>query len=901
MTKSAVLERGRRSTAGARMSTLVGQAVEDDDTFWNHSTWDDEKGGGDGEESDGSFRESDEDEENRKDAFDSDFNDSESDADDDKVGEAKVCGEEEDLRREEKREQGMKKTGVYKEPPAGKKLASAMTAGRELMQKRKSVGARKKALKGEGMNAGLVLNFPGAAPLARGVAKKVGDTLPGPALKLAPHRQGNRLKTSKSTGVARSRGVKRSLRASTITTSIQANAARQAAKAVASTTSKAKVQKNFTQEELILEALQVTEAENERWILSRKRILDEEQRAELQKKLLGQNASKGKIIRKTYSRRGCYNTITFPDMDYVPEIFTRSQEVKNAATEIDERKKADVCIITGKVARYRDPKTMKAYHDLAAFKVLRKRFEAGESLEGPVGPDICPSLNLPISTNELKKSLPETVTLSDLPDTHASRNSLTSKLVGNDTPTNHLLENGPTTSSVQLSSEARRKTKPKENEMPNNQLSSNVPSTTKLKKHDTPTNHLLEKDTTTSSFPLRKSVSPKRDVITALKIDSQNRMNTKMCLNDANRLGKPKLEKVVAQKPYLNSSTGIAESKVNGEFKKDAFKCLLNPFQALEDGQDNCGGETFNLKVEAIIAKVPSSLFSTPGNMKQENSGTTETDLKVRARATVPVASVRMPGDVKEGNNGLRLSDSKVKAMMATLPAVSINMPGGVSENKTITPTKVHGANYAMKPHFIPKYSNAAKLPLSRTKTKRALPTSSSTGKKKRRAKKVIQNVESPSAVASSAYFGDLHAPLATHLSGVSMAPGFYHPVPNFSNQHLRHLITKSNQMPYGYSHPIQPPPVDMATLYALSLTSPLRTVTAPLPLTIQNQLLHQRGNPLPALSYPQPSHMPVASGNIMGNLMRAYNIVSTADIEQRAKQQQQEYQASKNNENGHS
>jgi len=45
-----------------------------------------------------------------------------------------------------------------------------------------------------------------------------------------------------------------------------------------------KKQKLFTQEELILEALQVTEADNERWSLSRNRVLDEENtRAELKK------------------------------------------------------------------------------------------------------------------------------------------------------------------------------------------------------------------------------------------------------------------------------------------------------------------------------------------------------------------------------------------------------------------------------------------------------------------------------------------------------------------------------------------------------------------------------------------------------------------------------------------
>ena len=159
MTKAACLERDKRSTAGKRMSTLIGKAEEEDDAFWNHSTWDEEKGA-DGEESDGSFRESDEDEEDKKDTFDSDFNDSEND-DDEEEG-VRGNGEDADLLLEEMR--GTKRKVAYKDPTGGKNGASAMSAGRELIQKRKSATARKKALKGEGMNAGLVLNFPGVVP-----------------------------------------------------------------------------------------------------------------------------------------------------------------------------------------------------------------------------------------------------------------------------------------------------------------------------------------------------------------------------------------------------------------------------------------------------------------------------------------------------------------------------------------------------------------------------------------------------------------------------------------------------------------------------------------------------------------------------------------------------------------
>lgn len=43
-----------------------------------------------------------------------------------------------------------------------------------------------------------------------------------------------------------------------------------------------------------------------------------------------------------------------------------------------QEKKQETCVITGKIARYRDPKTMMGYHDIDAFRELRRRVEAGE-------------------------------------------------------------------------------------------------------------------------------------------------------------------------------------------------------------------------------------------------------------------------------------------------------------------------------------------------------------------------------------------------------------------------------------------------------------------------------------------------------------------------------------------
>mmetsp|Transcript_18776 Transcript_18776/g.29448 ORF Transcript_18776/g.29448 Transcript_18776/m.29448 type:complete len:485 (-) Transcript_18776:44-1498(-) len=91
------------------------------------------------------------------------------------------------------------------------------------------------------------------------------------------------------------------------------------------------------------------------------------------------------------------------DMDHLPDILTRSRPKKasisdtsttmrsprkrraNSAASQDSSSSPDIeigqktkCVITGKVARYRDPKTMMGYYDLDAFKELRRRLDAGE-------------------------------------------------------------------------------------------------------------------------------------------------------------------------------------------------------------------------------------------------------------------------------------------------------------------------------------------------------------------------------------------------------------------------------------------------------------------------------------------------------------------------------------------
>ena len=62
-----------------------------------------------------------------------------------------------------------------------------------------------------------------------------------------------------------------------------------------------------------------------------------------------------KIISKFNSRRGCLNTFTFPEMDHVPEIFTRGKTSEEHRTQIVAKiQKENSCVITGKKARYKD-------------------------------------------------------------------------------------------------------------------------------------------------------------------------------------------------------------------------------------------------------------------------------------------------------------------------------------------------------------------------------------------------------------------------------------------------------------------------------------------------------------------------------------------------------------------
>ena len=443
--KAAVLERSRRSTAGKRMSTLVGQAQEDDDTFWSHSIWSEGGGGfagkgsrkrkrGDDDDDsstsssssdsdddsssdgEGSYRMSEDDSAAGVDQFDSDFDESETD-DDDEDGEG---DEEKELRAEERREKASKRK---KNQRLGMPSLKS-TRGRELVKGKKTPGKMtKRGPLGEGWNQGLVLNWP---PPAIGVGTKqlgvtsnssqIQSTIPPSMSQTIPQQHTSQsVPLPTSTGSATQIAMKPNLPIPTSQTlPLPKPKAKRGPKPKRQTATQLKQEAtaerkkinrhNITQEEMILESIKSTEIDNVKWLSSRKR--SKEEAAQLEKATVARKSSLNsqKPVSRFHSRRGCNNTITFMDMDQLPEILTRKQAVArpvtstrsigssspkrrrmNSTTSETEPSPTETttkpekkCFITGNVAKYRDPKTKHYYHDKDAFKELRRRLDAGE-------------------------------------------------------------------------------------------------------------------------------------------------------------------------------------------------------------------------------------------------------------------------------------------------------------------------------------------------------------------------------------------------------------------------------------------------------------------------------------------------------------------------------------------
>jgi hypothetical protein len=346
---SAVSQRQRRKTAGTRMTELVGKAQDDDDAFWGHDTWGDEDGSGNE-----SFHESDEDSAAKKDTFDSDFDISESDHDEEEA----AAGEEEERELHRVERSNKQKKSHYVDVAKG---------GRALMQKQKGKAARgTKRVMGDGINAGLVLNSP-ASGMWLAAASAASSTAP-----LAPIQKIQQLQQQQQPLPSTLPPAKV---APDTRTSHHPSSKKLKSSPSAHPTKKSK-RRLYAQEELLLEAVHETEPNNARWLLARKRVQDS---ADQDKDLSLRDKHRGKIIQKYHSRRGCLITLTFPEMDAVPELLTRPNLAPTKPSPA-------VCVITGKPARYRDPKTQLGYYDSAAFQELKRRHEAGQPLDQRLKP-----------------------------------------------------------------------------------------------------------------------------------------------------------------------------------------------------------------------------------------------------------------------------------------------------------------------------------------------------------------------------------------------------------------------------------------------------------------------------------------------------------------------------------
>jgi hypothetical protein len=317
----------KRATRGLRMAELVGEAADQDDAFWGHSTWEEGQDSEDEEFSDVEIK---------PDEFDSDFNDteSESDSDDD--------SEEEKQRGSERKAKAKANAAGsrYKEPggPARSKAAAL------------SRGA------GEGES--------GSGDADAEVGMEVADEGDEGAETVTPRKPKlKRASSNISLGSLDSSNTPRSVRASTkVKTEIgEFHRSKQAVES--ETKRKARpltiqTRPMYTQKELLLDAL-VTEEANLAWLSGQK--LDNERRAESDKP--AKKAKLGGYVRRL-SKRGTYDTITFTNTDTMPSVFNlRAPEPKVKIR----------CCITGQAAKYFDPLTQQGYANAEAFKVLRAR------------------------------------------------------------------------------------------------------------------------------------------------------------------------------------------------------------------------------------------------------------------------------------------------------------------------------------------------------------------------------------------------------------------------------------------------------------------------------------------------------------------------------------------------
>jgi len=128
------------------------------------------------------------------------------------------------------------------------------------------------------------------------------------------------------------------------------------------------IKTKFTQKELLNDGL-ITEEENVKWLLQQKFLIDEKRQIDR-----SEDGNMSRSLKRWQSKRGMNNLITFTAVDAMPAVLKLSPV--NDAPKVPKKN----CIVTGKLAKYRDPLTGALYADINAFKEIRRRHKLGLSL-----------------------------------------------------------------------------------------------------------------------------------------------------------------------------------------------------------------------------------------------------------------------------------------------------------------------------------------------------------------------------------------------------------------------------------------------------------------------------------------------------------------------------------------
>ena len=324
----------------------MGKALEDDQAFWGHDTWDEDALDNE------SFHDSDEDGDLRRDQFDSDFDDSESE-ESDAAGEAAGAQAERDLMEEDRRH-----SRIQKKRQRQSSYVDITRQAKELLKgKKKKTGKRPV---GDGVNAGIVLKVPGSTPvpsvaISRPPVTKAADARTEVHMDVAARAKPG---TLASTRTRRSTSIVRTGHSSDSVSRVSTVDAKESSLSVGRSE-----RPRLTQQQMLIEAANSTEPDNQRWILARKRNKDSQDVSETGSR----HQQPHKIVlERMVSRRGALTTITFPEMDHIPEIFEYRSEKPAPSRPLS-------CAVTGDPARYKDPLTGLGYSTVDAFREIRRR------------------------------------------------------------------------------------------------------------------------------------------------------------------------------------------------------------------------------------------------------------------------------------------------------------------------------------------------------------------------------------------------------------------------------------------------------------------------------------------------------------------------------------------------